>query len=527
MGASTHPTDLPYFAMIVHDCMRDMMKFLPQPRPRQRGFTIIAVMAILSVAVVMTYAMLRAEVMSVQLSRNTDRAAAARQAARTGLTMAIRQMHDTAAWGGVSSIYNRSLNATDSFKATYTAGDPNLTSADPDWEDYPYRVTIDVQGFAADPMVSNNVATANIRAVVKLVPVAMPAELTDWSTVLQHTIYQVVTDDFNIELPCRIEGSVRLQGALSIAEVSPNDEDARNQYLDDLNLAQLNSQPDYRPFDGPVNLPFSAQDPAMFSDLTVRMGVPAVDIPVSAIPSDWNTQPEPDDFSTYQIYPGGPVYTVAGMPGSMTGATFAPDPLTNPLGFFKFNGNLTLQDDTSIRGTMIVKDTLKLDGTNIVITPVDMLPLNGTTDPVRLPTVLTDELEVRDGATATVTGFVGTWNKFTVKSGTYNTSFDFKGHLVTPEFVVEPRDEWTASNWGFWHWLFQMSTPAPGPNQYFPFWLANPPMSFSPIPLITFKQDTQAAVYHWKDPDPNVTVYIPRAGDNGLYWDILRVEIEP
>ncbi len=500
---------------------------LPQRHAPPRGFSVIAVLAILSVAVVTTYAMLRAEVMSVQLSRNTDRAAAARQAAQTGLTMAILRMHKTSEWGGVSSTYSQSLNATESFTATYTVGDPNLTTAALDWEDYPYRVTVDVKGFALDTMFSSNVAVANIRAVVRLVPVAMPAELTNWSTVLQHTIYQVSVQGVNIELPCRIEGPVRLQGPLSILENSASDTNARNRYLDDLNLAQLDSQPDYRPFDGPVNLPFAGQDPGMFTDLTVRLGVPAVDIPVSPIPSDWNNQPEPDDFSTYKIYPGGAVYTVASLSGSMQGVTYGPDPLTNPLGMFKKNGNLTVDDNTSLRGTLIVKNKLKLDGTAISITPVDMPPLNGTTNPVRLPSVLADELEVKDGAAATVTGMVGLWNKFRVVEGTYNTTFDFKGHLVAPEIVVDPRDEWVASNWGYWYSWFVFFNIQSGPNQYFPIWLGGWPRNFYPTPLLTFKQDTQAATYHWKDPAPNATVYIPRAADDGLFWDILRVEIEP
>jgi len=506
---------------------RNITKLLPRHRARQRGFSIIAVMAILSVAVVMTYAMLRADVMSIQLSRNTDRASAARQAARTGLAMAIRRMHHASEWGGVSSVYSQSLGATESFTATYSAGDPNLTTTDPDWEDYPYRVTIDVQGFAVDTMVSNNVAIANIRAVVKLVPVAMPAELTNWSTVLQHTIYQADNLDVKIELPCRFEGSVRLQGPLLIADQYPDDTDARNDYLQDLNDAQLDGQPDYRPFDGPVNLPFSEQDSGMLNDLTVLLGVPVVDIPVSEIPSDWDTQPKPKDFSTYQIYPGGPIYSTETLSGTMSGVTFAPNPLTNPLGLFEKSSDLTLKDSASIRGTLIVDKKLKLDGTGISILPVDMLPLDGTTSPVQLPSVLANDLEVKDGATATVTGLVGLWNKLKVAAGVYNTTFDFKGHLVFPKFDVQPRTEWSSSNWGFWHWMFGLTAPATGPNQYFPFWLMNPPMSFSPIPLLTFKQDTQPATYHWKDPDPNVTVYIPRSGDDGLFWDVLRVEMEP
>lgn len=503
-----------------------MAKTLPSIRIKQRGFSVIAVMAILSVAVVMTYAMLQAQVMSVQISRNTTRTAAALQAAETGVAMAIRQMHQTAEWGGVSTVYNQTLNATDSFSATYSAGDLDLTDTDDDWEMYPYRVTIDVEGRSTDSMVANNIAVANIRAVVQLVPREMPDELTGWEDVLDYTVYQTEAEEAVVELPCRIEGPVRFQAELSILDDSANDEDARTQYLEDLNGARLDGYPDYRPFEGPVNLPVATQDSDQLDDLVVKLGIEVVNTAPSAMPSDWTSQPLPNDFSTYQIYPGGPTYTIPSLSGTISG-TIDPDPTTNPLGICEKNGSIQINDDTSIRGTLIVQHDLIIDGTNVEISPVELLPLHGTTDPIYLPTILARDLEVESGATAAVTGFVALWDDFDVEEGTYDTTFDFQGHLVTAEFEMEPRNEWTDSNWGWWHGKFLEWAPGYGQYQYFPLWLGQSPLNFYPQPKVTLKQGSEPAVYHWKRPDPNETIYIPRTVDVGLFWDTVRVEVEP
>ncbi len=501
-----------------------MAKTLRNMRTKSRGFSVIAVMAILSVAVVMTYAMLKGQVMSVQISRNTNRAAAARQAAETGIAMAIRQMHQSAEWGGVATTYNQTLNATDSFSATYSAGDPDLTDTDDDWEMYPYRVTIDVEGRSADSMVANNIAVSNIRAVVQLVPRAVPAELTNWSDVLQYTLYQTEENEVLVELPCRIEGPVRLQEKLSVLPNSANDEDGRTQYLEDLNGAQLDGYADYRPFEGPVSLPIAEQDSDQLDDVAVKLGIPLIDTAAAAMPSDWTTQPLPSGFSTYQIYPGGPTYTIPSLSGSLSGS-IDPDPTANPLGIHKQSGNTFIDNGASVRGTLIVHNNLTLRGTSIEISPVELLPLHGTTEPIRLPTILAKNLEVESGSTSAVFGLVALWDEFVVEEGTYDTTLDFNGHLITPKFFMEPRTEWTSSNWGLWHWIFGFSAPGYGSGQYFPLWLEG--VNFYPQPKVTLKQDTEPATYHWKRPDPNETIYIPGSGDDGLFWDIVRVEVQP
>jgi len=499
------------------------------PRRHRRGFSVIAVLAILSAALVMTYAMLRAQATSVQLSRNTDRMAAAQQAALTGLTMAIRRMHDASEWGGVPSVYNQSLSDTESFTATYSAGDPDLTSADEDWDDYPYRVTVDVEGSSVDTLFNGNVAVANVRAVVRLVPLNMPDELTDWETVLQYTVYQTDPEDVIVELPFRADGPVRFQGPVEVLPNSTNNSAAREQYLEDLQGAALFGAGDYRPFSGPVHLPYGSQDAGMFDDLTVKLGTPVVNTTVTAMPSDWDSQPLPNTYNTYRLYTGGPQYTVQTIAGFLSGATYEPDPVTNPAGLFKQGGNLILGNSTTIRGTLIVRQKVTIDGTNVDLAAADLVPLDGTTEVIRLPSVIAEDLDVATGTVATVTGLVTLWDEFEVQEQDQSetTTLDFNGNMVTARFSIEPREKWVISNWGYWHLIFGLTAPSSGPNQFFPIWLAAWPRNFYPYPLVTMKQEAEPPTYHWKRPDANEPIYIPRDGDEGLFWDILRVEVEP
>ena len=91
-------------------------------------------------------AVLRTQGATVQLARNTDRQDAARRAALSGLSAAIRRMHVQNEWGGVGTTWSGSLSATQSFSVTYTAGDASLASTDPAYAEYPYRVTLTATG---------------------------------------------------------------------------------------------------------------------------------------------------------------------------------------------------------------------------------------------------------------------------------------------------------------------------------------------------------------------------------------------
>ena len=110
-------------------------------RHARRGVTIVVVLGLIAMTIALSYAMIRTQAMSVQIQQNLDRRSSARQAAITGLTIAIRKMHD-ADWEGIDSVVASRLGDNDGFSASYATGDASLSEDDPDYDEYPFRVTI-------------------------------------------------------------------------------------------------------------------------------------------------------------------------------------------------------------------------------------------------------------------------------------------------------------------------------------------------------------------------------------------------
>src|ERR1700743_1324050 len=80
----------------------------------RRGVTILLVMMLLSVTLALSYEILRTQMTTVLIQNNNVRDNTARQAAISGLTIALRAMSD-GTWRGVGSSLSGTLSATDSY----------------------------------------------------------------------------------------------------------------------------------------------------------------------------------------------------------------------------------------------------------------------------------------------------------------------------------------------------------------------------------------------------------------------------
>lgn len=189
-------------------------------RDRRRGVALLIVLGILTMALGVCYAMLRGQSTSSMIERNQGRLDDARSAALTGVSIALAKMHTTA-WSGVGSSLTGNLNTGLSYRATFAAGDASLDSADADYADLPYRVTVQSVGTAVDPSNPSIASTHAVDVVVQLVPRAMAALPAKWSTIQNHTVFQWGTDPFTFEMPARIEGDVHAQGAFALAPSYP------------------------------------------------------------------------------------------------------------------------------------------------------------------------------------------------------------------------------------------------------------------------------------------------------------------
>jgi hypothetical protein len=195
---------------------------------------VLVVLALISVALAMSYSIMRSQMTGVQLQANDDRGERARQAALAGLSAGLRSMR-LADWAGVGSNLAATINATDSYSVTFAEGDAALVPESPDYADYPYRVTLTSTGTSIDPTQPTVSSTYQAQAVMRLIPRQLSTAPSNWSTLLSYTVYQWTNSSVYLAVPCHIEGPVRLQSGIEL-DVYWWYSSPRSRYFSDLNL---------------------------------------------------------------------------------------------------------------------------------------------------------------------------------------------------------------------------------------------------------------------------------------------------
>ena len=332
------------------------------------------------------------------------------------MSMALKSMQSNS-WTGVGSSLNQSLGTNAQFQVTFTTGDPSLLTNGQlnhtNDADYPFRVTVVSVGSATDPGNPNRVSSYTIQAVVRLVPRALAAEPANWTTMCGYTLCQWTSGNFKVNIPYRVQGPVRVQQQLQLAIASGSSpwygwsSSARTQYLGDLYKMFTPGSSDFRPFNGPIPLPYSSQATGDVPLLNTTMAIPTSNV----AQQNFATWMSNSSVTSYQLYPGGQVYSVPSLAQSLQNTTLAPDPIANPAGIFYRPGSLSLYNNVSIQGTVITQGNssgdLLIYGTNVHLQPFDLPPLQGTTAAVELPVaMLGDNVTLEAGASASIAGLI-------------------------------------------------------------------------------------------------------------------------
>jgi len=484
-------------------------------RPPRRGVIVLVFVLMISLAMAFSFAMLRWQGTSVAVASNHLRHARARTAAETGLALGFQRMHDSGEWGGTGSSFAVTLNDTDSVLVSYIVGDPRLSDTDDDWEMYAFRVTIQATGTSLDLLHPTVASNEVLEMVVELVPEQLSDEPTNWTDFEPYTLWQAEQETVTIELPSRIEGPVRLQGELLIAQAAPNTNDSRNQYLSDLEAMRLGGLGDHRTFEGPVHLDTSEAGSGLAR--LALMNVTTVNIPEEGPAADWQF---PAGVSTYRIYESGPTYTIPMLSGTLSGVSLEPDPLTNPLGVYACSGSVELGNNATIRGTLMCANDLKIDGTNVVLETPDLPPLQGSSAPVHLPLISCKDLVLEQDVSVSMTGLLAVFGEMEAASSAGHPPIAIEGKLVLSEqLTVEERPEWTAVNWGLWYFVFGLNGGT-GNLGYFPYLVSLPPLNLPYQGVFTLKPPSTPVEFHWSANFTN-PVYVPKTGADGLRWDIV------
>ncbi|MGE3779279.1 MAG: hypothetical protein AB7F89_18980, partial [Pirellulaceae bacterium] len=195
--------------------------------PARSGMSILIVLGLLAITLAVSYAMMRTQFTNIQIHQNYERRGDARQAAYAGLSVALREMQQ-ANWGGVTSQLARQVGTDQSFLVTYATGDDSLVPGTPEYDEYPYRVTITSQGIVTDPATEQVYSTHTVHAVVQLVRRNLTDPPATWSELQSYTLYQWGTgsgEGVALDVPVRVEGPVMARGKLDVAPSYPYDGD--------------------------------------------------------------------------------------------------------------------------------------------------------------------------------------------------------------------------------------------------------------------------------------------------------------
>jgi hypothetical protein len=482
-------------------------------RRERRGVAIIVVLAIVAIALASAYSLLRSQATVVQVQANTNQRSQARQAAVTGLLVAMQKMSATG-WLGVGTTMTGSLSSQDRYSVTYTAGDPTIPVTDPN---QPFRVTLVSTGTSANALQSGQLASYRIRAVMHLVAKQLGAEPTNWSTMLQYTFYQNGSGNLVLNSPCQVQGSLRVQGSVRLGKDYNWSTSAQSRYLGDLGTMQLMHVADDRPLTGKITLPTSSTDATTLGFLQTQLGLTLI----NSSSSSSNSIPLPTALSNYQIYPGGPVYKVGAVASTLSGMSLSPDPVNNPLGIFFNSSDITLGNNISLTGTLMSGGTVNVTGTGVNLLPFNMPSLAGSSTPIRLPTIVAgNSLHCASGVSASITGVVIAGGSVTVDQGSQTNSLAMLGHVIAGgDFTIHGRSEWqlTSALWSSLYSAYITQLALPTKVLYFPVYLSA--YGQNPNPLLTLKADTTLLLNHWQDLSGPIVV--PATGDGGLRWELL------
>ncbi len=160
-------------------------------------------------------------------------------------------------------------------------------------------------------------------------------------------------------------------------------------------------------------------------------------------------------------------------------------------------------------------------GANTTYSPVDLMPLQGSSNKVHLPTVLAkSDFQITTGS-QTISGLVATFAKFNFKMCPQANALAMQGTLVAQKFIVAGRNEFNLSGliWSTMYTLFttQLNNPPATRVPYFPTYMNG--LGLVVDPKMTFALPATATTYVW--PSDGMTIYVANSADGGLRWELI------
>ncbi|MFO1042129.1 MAG: hypothetical protein U0941_10105 [Planctomycetaceae bacterium] len=395
---------------------------------RRRGFSMILVMLAIGLSLAVTFGFMRTQITSLQSTQNDSRNDLALEAARTGISGALLRMQSTS-WTGMSDTYSKVIQQDSanivSCSATYSTVTSGQVAGVTDSE-LPLHVAITSVGTWVSPSSSTTKVMRTVKAIVRLTP-RLPGRSVRDGDVSTATDLSTNSDSYTATLPytltttsststslnfdpgMRIEGPVWLSQRLALFNSASWSSSIRGTMLTEIGnqygAANAASMIYPHPLTGPVS--FSVA-PAS-----------TIQTDLSRLKTTWATTTQTpsstpvniNNWLSYRLYEKGPVYSAVSLSSSLSGTTLQPT-VTNPLGIFVRSGNLDVNSQVTVIGTLVVSGTISIYGTGTSITAYNWLSSGGTpaisgadTWP-RLPAIVAKAMTLSSGAQAIIEGAV-------------------------------------------------------------------------------------------------------------------------
>lgn len=514
-------------------------------RTSRRGVAVLLVLGMLAMTLALSYASLRGQATVAQLAENNTRGEDARLAAESGVYAALRIMSD-GTWAGINSTLTDNLSDNSWYEVSFVTGDGPLPPSDPLYNpnEFAYRVTITSTGYSNDPSQPSLRSVHTVEAIVQLARRTLLAEPANWPLLDNFTVYQWGNRDITVQEPVRINGQTLINGRMLLSQQYPLTNSSRDEYLKGLNSMRIEGRGDHRPFASPLSIALTRQDASTLTMLTTRLGLVTVDsLASSSAPVN-----HPNIVMSYRLYPGGKVYlppviqTTYG--STLTNVTLQPNAASNPLGVFRNQSSLSLNNNVIVRGTIIGEGSssdVQVVGTGVKFEGVNLAPIEGSSQVYQLPVaLLRDDLRFHANSDAVVQGLAMVYDEFELKQGSTNARFKLEGKLVTSGMRLRGRDPWqmTADAWDDDYDDFNGSGGllggllgalldtignllglGPGEEVTFPEYMQHV-RGFIIKPVLTFQPPAGGVKYHWHNWSQGV--YQKDPTDPGLRWNLIR-----
>jgi hypothetical protein len=189
-----------------------------------------------------------------------------------------------------------------------------------------------------------------------------------------------------------------------------------------------------------------------------------------------------------------------------------------------------LLDGVVIRGSVFTRggsaSDIEVYGSGVSVQPVNLPPLDGSDEPVRLPSIISsDDLRFYSGSTSDIQGLVLARDDFDVRwAEQEHMALRIEGHVAGRDLRFRPREEWEHSEaWWDATWLSFWAQRLTG-IAHFPEWLVRT-TGLDIEPHLTLVPDKQNIRYHYYR--PGNPVYVPHEDDDGLRWNVVRLTVDP